>query len=62
MCLAILHHTNLLQQQHTKWHDKFIKKKVLQKGDRELLYGSRFKDFKGKICTTWLGPYEVNTI
>jgi hypothetical protein len=28
MCLAALHHINLVQQQRTEWHDKFIKNKV----------------------------------
>ena len=26
------------------------------------MYDSRFKDFKGKLCTRWLGPYEVDTV
>ena len=27
-----------------------------------LLYDSQFKDFKGKLCTRWLGPYKVDTV
>jgi len=27
-----------------------------------MLYDSRFKEFKGKLRTRWLGPYEVDTI
>ena len=49
-------------QQRTKWHDKFIKNKVFQNGDWALLYDSRFKDFKGKLCTRWMGPYEVDVV
>jgi hypothetical protein len=26
------------------------------------LYDSRFKDFKGKFFTCWLGPYKVDTV
>jgi hypothetical protein len=52
----------LVQNQRRKWHDKFIKKKHLQPGDWALLFDSRFKTFKGKITTHWLGPYEVDTI
>ena len=26
------------------------------------LYDSRFKYFKGKLQTRWLGPYEVDTL
>lgn len=31
--LAALHHNAIVQQQRTKWHDRFIKKKVFQKDD-----------------------------
>ena len=54
--LVALHHTAIVQQQHTKWHDRFIKMKVFQKDDWALLYDSRFKYFKGKHHTRWLGP------
>lgn len=62
MCLAALHCTVVVHQQCTKWHDQFIKKKVFQKVYWALLYDSRCKDFKGRLCTRWLGPYEVDTI
>jgi hypothetical protein len=26
------------------------------------LYDSRFKEFQGKLCTRWLGPYEVDIV
>jgi len=45
-----------------KWHDKFIKNKVFHKGDWALLYDSCFKDFKGKLRTRWMGPYEVDAM
>ena len=54
--------TTTIQQQRTKWYDKFIKNKVFQIGDWALLYDSRFKDFKGKLCTCWMGPYEVDVV
>jgi hypothetical protein len=53
--------TILVQNQRSKWHDKFIKKKHFQPGDWALLFDSRFKTFKGKLTTRWLGPYEVVT-
>ena len=58
-----LQHTILVQEQRTKWHDKSIKKKKkkFKQGDWALLFYSRFKDFKGKLTTRWLGPYEVET-
>ena len=60
--LATIQQTEIIQQQRARWHDGFIKKKNFQKGDWALLYDSRFKDFKGKLCTRWLGPYEVDTV
>jgi hypothetical protein len=54
--------TILVQNQRSKWHDNFIKKKHFQPGDWDLLFDSRFKTFKGKLTTCWLGPYEVDTV
>jgi hypothetical protein len=52
----------LVQNQRSKWHDKFINKKHFQPGDWALSFDSRFKTFKGKLTTRWLGPYEINTV
>eukprot|EP00253_Pinus_taeda_P022512 PITA_22512 len=49
----------LIQQQRKRWHDKSIQKKQFQRGDWVLLYDARFKIFKGKFHTHWMGPYEV---
>ena len=49
----------IIQNQWKQWHDKFIKDKQLNARDWELLFDSRFKTFKGKLTTHWLGPYEV---
>ena len=54
--------TTAIQQQRVKWHDNFIKNKVFHRGDWALLYDSRFKDFKGKLCTRYMGPYEVDVL
>ena len=59
----VVHHTSLIQQQCSKWHDRFIKKKIFCEGDLDLLYDSQFKrDFKGKLCTRWLGPYKIDKV
>ena len=58
----VIQRTILVQYQRSKWHDKFIKKKHFQPGDWALLFDSRFKTFKGKLTTQWLGPYEVVTV
>ena len=49
----------LIKSQWNQWHDKFIKQNQFNTGDWELLLNSRFKNFKGKLTTRWLGPYEV---
>ena len=54
--------TTLIQEQRTKWHDKYLKKKNFQQGDWALLYDSRFKNFKGKLTTHWMGPYKIDTV
>ena len=51
----------LIQNQQKTWHDKFIKQKKFHTGDQALLFNSRFKNFKGKLTTRWMGPYEVVT-
>ena len=57
-----LQRTTLIQEQRTKWHDKYIKKKSFQSSDWALLYDSRFKNLKGKLSTRWLGPYEFDIV
>eukprot|EP00253_Pinus_taeda_P012991 PITA_12991 len=57
-----IEHTTLVQQQRMKWHDRFIKNKTFHKGDWALLFDSKFKDFKAKFTTHWLGPYEIEEI
>ena len=62
-CTAAIHQTELIQQQRSRWHDRFIKKKFFCKGDWALLYYSRFKrDFKGKLQIRWLGPYKIDRV
>eukprot|EP00253_Pinus_taeda_P025379 PITA_25379 len=51
-----------VQYQRAKWHEKYIKEKKLQEGDWALLFDSKFKDFKGKFLTHWLGPYEIDKV
>ena len=57
--IQALLHTEVVQLQRKVWHDKNIKEKTLQEGYWALLYDSRFKYFKGKLMTRWLGPYTV---
>ena len=62
-CTAAVQHTTLIQQEQSKWCDRFIKKKMFCEGDWDLLYDSRFKrDFKGNLRTRWLGPYKIDWV
>ena len=54
--------TDLVQHQRAKWHDRYIKEKKFQEGYCALLFDSKFKDFKGKFQTHWLGPYEIDEV
>ena len=54
--MKALLHTEVVQLQRKVWHDKNIKEKTFQEGYWALLYDSRFKYFKGKLMTRWLGP------
>jgi hypothetical protein len=57
--MQALFNTEVVQQQRKYWHDKKIKHGKFKEGDWALLYDSRFKDFKGKLMTRWLGPYII---
>eukprot|EP00253_Pinus_taeda_P003467 PITA_03467 len=57
--MQALLHTEVVQVQRKIWHDKNIKEIKFQEGDMALLYDSRYKDFKGMLRTSWLGPYIV---
>ena len=43
--------TSLVQQQRSRWHDKYIKEIKFQAGEWELLFDSKLKDFQGKFQT-----------
>ena len=58
----VVSRTTAIQQQRMKWHNNFIKIKVFHRGDWALLYDSYFNDIKGKLCTHYMGPYEVDVV
>jgi len=51
----------LIYKERTKrWHDKRLKPKTFNPGDKVLLFNSRVKLFgHGKIRNKWLGLYHV---
>ena len=57
--MQALLHLEVLQLQRKIWHDRHLKEKQFHPGDWALLYYSRYKDFKVKLRTRWLGPYTV---
>eukprot|EP00253_Pinus_taeda_P007264 PITA_07264 len=57
--MQALLHSEVVQLQRKIWHDRHLNEKKFQLGDWALLYDSRYKDFKGKLRTRWLGPYAV---
>jgi hypothetical protein len=62
LCQASLHKTTIIQHQRAQWNGKFINKRKFKVGDWALLFDSRFMDFKGKLCTQWLKPYEIDIV
>ncbi|KAH9294677.1 hypothetical protein KI387_038265, partial [Taxus chinensis] len=54
--------TEILQHQWKTWHDAHIKKWIFHEGQWVLLFDSRYQQFKGKLHTCWLGPYQVNQV
>ena len=57
--MQALLHTEVVHLQRKIWHDRNMREKQFQEGDWALLYDSRYKEFKGKLRTRWLGPYTV---
>jgi len=49
-----LQKTSLVQQQRSRWHDKYIKERKFHPGDWAVLFDSKFKNFQGKLKPTSL--------
>jgi len=50
----------LILKDRQQWHDKRIKHKEFNPGDKVLLFNSRVKLFgHGKLQSKWDGPYKV---
>ncbi|GKC57914.1 reverse transcriptase domain-containing protein [Tanacetum coccineum] len=49
----------IYKEKTKKIHDSKIKNRVLNVGDRVLLFNSRLKVFSGKLKTRWTGPFTV---
>ena len=56
----VYHNSKLYKERTKRWHDKRIKIKEFNPGDKVLLFDSRVKLFgKGKLRSKWNGPYSV---
>ncbi|GJU27528.1 hypothetical protein Tco_1166149 [Tanacetum coccineum] len=49
----------IYKEKTKKIHDSKIKNRVLNVGDRVLLFNSRLKIFSGKLKTRWTGPFNI---
>ena len=54
------HNSKIYKERTKRWHDKRIKHKEFNLGDKVLLFNSRVKLFgHGKLRSKWDGPFEV---
>ncbi|XP_075077213.1 uncharacterized protein LOC142163956 [Nicotiana tabacum] len=49
----------LYKEKTKRWHDKRIKPRQFEPGQKVLLFNSRLKLFLGKLNSRWSGPFEV---
>jgi hypothetical protein len=62
MRLKAYENASIYKERIKRWYGKRLKKKEF-KGDKVLLYNSRFKTFgKGKLQSKWDGPYVVHSV
>jgi hypothetical protein len=54
------HNAKMYKEKTKRWHDKRIKKKSFEPGDKVLLFNCRFKLFgRGKLRSKWDDPFMV---
>jgi hypothetical protein len=54
------HNARMYKERTKRWHDKRIKKKSFETGDKVLLFNSLFKLFgRGKLRSKWDGPFTI---
>ncbi|CAH9079186.1 unnamed protein product [Cuscuta europaea] len=57
--LAAYDSSKLYKERTKVLHDRVISRRKFERGDKVLLFNSRYKFFPGKLKTRWLGPFEV---
>ena len=54
------HSASIYKERTKRWHDKGLKSKNFNPGDKVLLFNSRVKIFgQGKLRSKWQGPYHI---
>ena len=54
------HSASIYKERTKRWHDKWLKPKNFNPGDKVLLFNSRVKLFgHGKLRSKWQGPYHI---
>ncbi|WKA13012.1 hypothetical protein VitviT2T_030349 [Vitis vinifera] len=54
--------SKVAKQRMKRWHDQLISNKEFHKGQRVLLYDSRFHVFPGKLKSKWIGPFIIHQV
>jgi hypothetical protein len=63
MRLKAYENASIYKERIRSLYEKRLKKKEFKKGDKVLLYNSRFKSFgKGKLQSKWDRPYVVHSV
>ena len=57
--LEAYENAKIYKERTKKWHDRHIKRREFNVGDKVLIYNSRLRFFPGKLKSRWYGPYEV---
>ena len=54
------HSASIYKERTKRWHDKWLKPKVFNQGDKVLLFNFMVKLFgHRKLRSKWLGPYHI---
>ena len=54
--------SKIAKEKLKRWHDQLISRKDFQKGQRVLLYDSKFHIFPGKPKSMWIGHFTIHQV
>src|SRR3954462_3959744 len=55
-------HAKMYKERTKYWHDKHIKSKYFEPGQKVLLFNSRLRLFPRKLKSRWSNPYIINQV